>query len=340
MTADQLSLFPDRRASAARSIRFIDLFAGIGGTRLGLESAGARCVFACEIDAYARQTYQANFTPVDAGDIRKVQGRDLPAFDLLAAGLPAASFSIAGVTKLQSLGRPHGFADSATGSLFFEVMRLIDEAGPPPILLLDSVKGLLSHDGGTTFKTIHAALSGRGYNLAWRVIDARPWVPQHRLRVFIVGLHCDAFAGQAFEFPAPPEGPALTLASILEPGPVDVKYSLTPHFWAYLQNRAANQRAQGNGFRYGLVGSRDVARTLSARYHKDGSEILVATDGPTPRRLTPGECGRLMGFPDSFRIPVSDTHAYRQFGNAAVVPTIEFLGRALLAQVRWDIATH
>ena len=333
---DQLDLgFDVRRGAERRPLRFLDLFAGIGGTRMGLERSGAHCVLACEIDVHARRTYEANFGTVDATDIRELSARDLPSHDILAAGLPAASFSVAGISKLRSLGRPDGWADPKSGHLFFEIVRLVEDSPvPSPVLFLDSVKGLLAHDRGMTFRVIVNALEDRGYSLSWKVVDARHWVPQRRARLFIVGMHRDLFAARTFAFPEPPNASGPTLDSILEPIPVNSKYTLTEHFWRYLQDRAAKQRAIGNGFAYGLAGPGDVSRTLSARYHKDGSEILVRTSGPTPRRLTPRECARLMGFPDYFKVPVSDTRAYMQFGNAAVVPVVEFIGRSLVEQLR------
>ena len=315
--------------------RFIDLFAGIGGIRKGLESAGGRCVFTVEIDKFAKETYSANFDPVEAGDIRAVAAADLPTYDVLAGGFPCQPFSLAGVSKKLSLGRQHGFSDEKSGNLFFDIVRLIDDApSPPPALFLENVKHLTRHDKRRTFGVILATLEDRGYNVAWKVIDARPWVPQHRERIYIIGLHRDYFGETRFEFPEiPPDAPFPVLGDLLEPDPVPERYILTEHLWQYLQDYARKHREKGNGFGYGLVGTEDTTRTLSARYHKDGSEILVRTSGPCPRRLTPRECARLMGYPDTFEIPVSDTQAYRQFGNSVVVPVVSFLAQALASQV-------
>lgn len=329
--ATQMTLLSLDRQPRERGVtfRFIDLFAGIGGIRLGLESAGGSCVYSVEIDRFARQTYEANFEHCEATDVRDVLGVDLPLFDVLAAGFPCQPFSIAGVSKKLSLGRRHGFDDEKSGNLFFEITRVIQvSARPPAVLFLENVKNLLSHDHGNTFRVIQESLEDLGYNLSHRVIDARSFVPQHRERTFIVGLHREVFGEEQFVFPDPPalDGPRLgkILADQSHP-----KYVLSEHLWGYLKDYAAKHRAAGNGFGYGLVGPEDVTRTLSARYHKDGSEILVRTDGPTPRRLTPRECARLMGFPDSFVIPVSDTQAYRQFGNSVVVPVVSFLAQHL-----------
>ncbi len=316
-----------------RRFRFIDLFAGIGGIRMGLERAGGSCVYSVEIDRFARQTYEANYGACERGDIHEVRGRELPHYDVMAAGFPCQPFSIAGVSKKLSLGRLHGFEDEKSGNLFFEIIRLIEEApNPPPVLFLENVKNLISHDRGNTFRVIRGTLEALGYNFRHKVIDAQWWVPQHRERTFMICLHRDVFGDEAFEFPDPPsDEPRLTLGQILEESP-DPKYSLSDHLWSYLQQYALKHRAAGNGFGYGLAGPDSVTRTLSARYHKDGSEILLRTDGPTPRRLTPRECARLMGYPDSFAIPVSDTQAYRQFGNSVVVPVVAFLAKHLADQ--------
>ncbi len=313
---------------------------------MGLEAAGGRCVYTVEFDRFAVQTYSANFGRIGADgrrlseDVRDIHGvgvSRLPDYDVLAAGFPCQSFSLAGVSKKLSLGRAHGFEDKKTGNLFFEIVRLIDEAlAPPKILFLENVKHLRHHDGGRTFQVIWNTLEDRGYNLSARVVDARAWVPQHRERTYIVGLHGDTFAKQRYEFPEPPGGPAPVLGDILERF-VEPRYTLSKNLWEYLQAYAEKHRAAGNGFGYGLVTKDSVARTLSARYHKDGSEILVTQAGDRPRRLTPRECARLMGFPDTFSIPVSDTQAYRQFGNSVVVPVIETLARALIEQTSASI---
>jgi DNA (cytosine-5)-methyltransferase 1 len=319
--------------------RFIDLFAGIGGIRLGLESAGGSCAYSVEIDRFARQTYAANFGSCEGADIHDVRGADLPAYDLLAGGFPCQPFSIAGVSKKLSLGRGHGFDDKKSGNLLFEITRLIEEApAPPPVLLLENVKNLVSHDHGNTFRVIQAVLRDLGYNLNHQVIDGQRWVPQHRERTYIVGLHQDEFGEETFEFPALPDLPRRSLGEILEPD-VDPKYVLSQHLWNYLQEYARKHKAAGNGFGFGLSGPESVTRTLSARYHKDGSEILVRTTGDRPRRLTPRECARLMGFPDTFIIPVSDTQAYRQFGNSVVMPVVAFLASYLAEHYVSRVAT-
>lgn len=322
---------------------FIDLFAGIGGTRFGMEHAGGQCIYTSEYDRYAVETYAANFRsgahghPV-FGDITKIDTATVPDHDVLIGGFPCQPFSIAGVSKKNSMGRAHGFADAAQGTLFFDVLRFLI-AKRPKAFLLENVRNLVHHDKGRTIATIMGALAEIGYHASYRVVDACHWVPQHRRRIYIVGFREE----NSFTFDdliLPEGGP--TLRTILhrddgseEPdgrfigddGYVAAKYTLSDKLWDYLQNYAAKHKAAGNGFGYGLVGPDDVSRTLSARYGKDGSEILVRQKGRNPRRLTPRECARLMGFGEvvngqEFRIPVSDSRAYKQFGNAAVAPVV------------------
>jgi DNA (cytosine-5)-methyltransferase 1 len=332
---------------AGAEITFVDLFAGIGGMRLGFEAIGARCVFTSEWDEHCRKTYEANFVPdhAIAGDIRGVAGGEIPEHDVLVAGFPCQPFSIAGVSKKNALGRPHGFRCETQGTLFFEIARML-EHHRPPAFLLENVKNLASHDGGRTFRVILDTLEEElGYTVDHRVIDARAFVPQHRERVFIAGFRDDVgFSFDDLELPDPAGWPRLGSvlhsadeepeAPYTEPAGdgrarVSRRYTLTPKLWAYLENYAVKHRARGNGFGYGLFGPGDFTRTLSARYYKDGSEILVRRRGARPRRLTPRECARLMGFDRDrrFAIPVSDTQAYRQFGNAVVVPVVEAIAR-------------
>jgi DNA (cytosine-5)-methyltransferase 1 len=309
------------RESQESCFTFIDLFAGIGGFRWALEKElGGRCVFSCEWDPFSQQTYRANFGHLpEAGDIRLVDPSRIPAHDILAAGFPCQPFSIAGVSKKRSLGRPDGFADKHQGNLFFELEKIIRERRPRAFLL-ENVRNLRTHDGGNTFRIIVRKLTDDlGYDVHWKVIDARNLVPQHRERIFFVGFS----SPRDFAFPAY-TNPGPVLGSILDDdSDVPPKYRLTAHLWNYLKGYAEKHRAAGNGFGFGLVGRDDVARTLSARYYKDGSEILIDRgSGRLPRRLTPRECARLMGFPEEFQIPVSDTQAYKQFGNAVVVPLV------------------
>ncbi len=330
---------------ASPTFSFIDLFAGIGGMRMGFESAGGRCVFTSEWNPWARKTYAANFGELEpiAGDIRDQAEDEIPDHDVLVAGFPCQPFSIAGVSKKNALGRPHGFACATQGTLFFDVARIL-AAKRPRAFLLENVKNLLNHDRGRTFRVIRQTLEeDLGYQISWRVIDAAHFVPQHRERILIVGFR-EANGFCLDELALFGSGPRLRLVLHPEDGSelaeepytlapsavVNPKYTLSNRLWEYLREYAAKHRAAGNGFGFGLVGQDDIARTLSARYYKDGSEILISRGlRENPRRLTPRECARLMGFPDSFRIPVSDTQAYKQFGNSVAVPVVAAVARAM-----------
>jgi DNA (cytosine-5)-methyltransferase 1 len=317
---------------------FIDLFAGVGGLRLALEAAGGRCMFSSEWDRHCQRTYQKWFGECPEGDITKeeVQRKIPKHFDLLAAGFPCQPFSIAGVSKKNSLGRAHGFKDATQGNLFFTLANII-ERHRPPAFLLENVKNLRSHDQGRTWDVIYSRLDGMKYKIFHQVIDAAWWVPQHRERIFIVGFDKKIFGeNPPFSFPTKPEGASPRFASILETTP-DSKYTLSDHLWVYLKEYADRHREKGNGFGYGMAPMNGVTRTLSARYFKDGSEILVEQKKGNPRRLTPRECARLMGFPDRFGIVVSDTQAYKQFGNAVVPPAAEAVGRQIVEVFAWHM---
>jgi DNA (cytosine-5)-methyltransferase 1 len=320
-------------AHRVEPIRFIDLFCGIGGFRMAFERVGARCVFSSDYDRFSQQTYEANFGEKPHGDIHTIAVADIPAHDILCAGFPCQPFSIAGVSKKLSLGRKHGFEDVKQGNLFFSIADILD-FHRPAAFVLENVKNLKGHDGGKTFEIIHRTLTeALGYTVYHKIIDAQSVVPQHRERIFLVGFR----EWRYFECPqVPAEGPKL--GSILEPKP-DPKYTLTDHLWNYLQRYAEKHRAAGTGFGFGLVTDRDIARTLSARYHKDGSEILIAQNGArNPRRLTPRECARLMGYPETFKIVVSDTQAYRQFGNSVVMPVVERIASQVLQTLRQPLS--
>lgn len=329
------------------NFRFIDLFAGIGGTRLAFESAGGECVFTSEWDRFAQETYRSNFGDEHEifGDISQIDEKTVPKHEVLIAGFPCQPFSLAGVSKKNSLGRAHGFSCPIQGNLFFDVAR-IARAKKPPVILLENVKNLLSHDKGRTFEIIRTTLEkDLGYKMSYRVFDARSFVPQHRERVIIVATK----GREAFDFDdvkVPKRSPKLSeilhskeTDSNWEPrflnernGKVLPKYTLSDNLWLYLQNYAEKHRLAGNGFGFGLFGPDDVARTLSARYHKDGSEILIRQSRKNPRRLTPREAARIMGFPDSYQITVSDTQAYRQFGNSVVVPLLSEISKSVVKQ--------
>ena len=303
---------------------FIDLFAGMGGFRLAMQAQGGKCVFSSEWNAYSQKTYFSNFGDMPFGDITKeVTKSYIPKkFDILCAGFPCQPFSIAGVSKKKSLGRETGFKDKTQGTLFFDVADIISRHRPKAFYL-ENVKNLTSHDKGNTFRVIKETLEELNYSLHYQVMDGQTYVPQHRERIMIVGFDKERYHGEEeFEFPEQHEA-TRSIKEILDPN-IDPKYTLSDKLWAYLQNYAEKHRAKGNGFGYGLVDLNGITRTLSARYYKDGSEILIPQDdGRNPRRLSPRECARLMGYPDNYRIDrVSDVQAYRQCGNSVIVPLI------------------
>ena len=293
--------------------------------RLGFEAAGCRCVFSSDWDIPAQKTYAANFGETPAGDIRAVASSEIPDHRILLAGFPCQPFSISGVSKKNSLGRAHGFRDRTQGTLFFEVARIIGDK-QPDAFVLENVKNLKGHDKGKTFKVILQTLEEElGYSVDYKVLDASAFVPQHRERIFIVGFR----QPRRFDWPSARSAQP-RIADILEPSPSD-KYTLSNRLWAYLQGYAKKHREAGNGFGFGLVKPSGIARTLSARYYKDGSEILIpGRNGHNPRRMTPRECARLMGFPEGFKIVVSDTQAYKQFGNSVVVPLTEAIAKQVV----------
>lgn len=365
--ADRLVNMLTRKISAKENdekegdFTFIDLFAGIGGIRKGFEQAGGKCLYTSEWDLYAQKTYSNNYPSEHLinGDITKVDAKDIPDHDVLLAGFPCQPFSIAGVSKKKSLGRPTGFEDKTQGTLFFDVARIIKEK-KPKAFVLENVKNLKSHDKGRTFEVIWETLTkDLKYTCDYKIIDGQSWVPQHRERIVIVGFR-DKIDFKLDDMELPPKG-EIKLSSILhktdgseekliqdgdkyfdfENNKVHDKYTLTDNLWAYLQAHAQKHRSMGNGFGYGLVKPDEIARTLSARYYKDGSEILIYQgENKNPRRLTPRECARLMGYPDDYIIPVSDTRAYKQFGNSVVVPLFnavaEFIKPIVIDMIRKD----
>lgn len=308
---------------------FIDLFAGIGGFRLALQNLGGKCVFTSEWNHYAQKTYEINFGEVPFGDITKINEIEIPNHDLLVGGFPCQPFSIAGVSKKNALGKKHGFLDETQGTLFFDIARIIKEKRPKTFLL-ENVKNLVSHDKGKTFMIISETLKELGYSVHFKVLDGKYFVPQHRERILIVGFDKKVFKGkEKFEFPQMPKNPPMVVEDILEKD-VDEKYTLSDKLWDYLQKYAQKHKAAGNGFGFGLVNFDGISRTLSARYYKDGSEILIPQEGKNPRRLTPRECARLQGYPESFKIPVSDTQAYKQFGNSVVMPLMQEVSKEII----------
>lgn len=308
--------------------KFIDLFAGIGGIRLAYQNLGGKCVFTSEWNNFAKKTYEANFGEVPFGDITKINESTIPDHDVLLAGFPCQPFSIAGVSKKNALGRNHGFLDETQGTLFFDIARIL-ERKKPSAFMLENVKNLVSHDKGNTFKVIKKTLTELGYSIHYQVLDGKYFVPQHRERIIVVGFRNKVFKGKEnFQFPTLPKATA-RIKDILE-SKIDTKYTLSDKLWKYLQDYAAKHKAQGNGFGFGLTDLEGISRTISARYYKDGSEVLIPQKGMNPRRLTPRECARLQGFPDEFIIPVSDNQAYKQFGNSVTVPLIQAVGKQLV----------
>lgn len=310
---------------------FIDLFAGIGGIRLAYQNVGGKCVFSSEWNKFAKITYEANFGEVPFGDITTIDEKLIPDHDILLGGFPCQPFSIAGVSKKNALGRAHGFLDETQGTLFFDIARIINEKRPK-IFMLENVKNLVSHDKKRTFKVIRNTLEELNYNIHFQVMDGKHFVPQHRERIIIVGFNNEIYNKQeSFNFPAPATTD-FKFRDILEPS-VDKKYTLSDKLWNYLFEYSAKHKAKGNGFGFGMTDLDGISRTLSARYYKDGSEILIPQQDKNPRRLTPHECGRLMGYPDNFLMPVSDNQAYRQCGNSVIVPLIESVAKEIVKTI-------
>jgi DNA (cytosine-5)-methyltransferase 1 len=312
---------------------FIDLFSGIGGFHQAFASLGANCVYASDYNKQARETYKANYGFEPAGDIRELNPRDIPAFDILCAGFPCQPFSLAGVSKKNSLGMKHGFEDKEQGNLFFEIIRIIQNKRPG-IIFLENVKNLKSHDKKNTWNVIYQTLINNNYYVFDKVIDAKYYVPQHRERIFIICFDKHIFPDIDFKFPEYPEKRIIELKDIINEE-ADEKYTLSDKLWNYLQKHKENSEKKGNGFGFGLVDLEkdEFTRTMSARYYKDGSEILIKQERKNPRRLMPEEARKLFGYPDNFVIPVSDCQAYKQFGNTVAVPTVKHTAEQILKTV-------
>lgn len=312
--------------------KFIDLFAGIGGIRLAYQNLGGKCVFTSEWDAFSKKTYEANFGEVPFGDITQINEIEIPDHDILLAGFPCQPFSIAGVSKKNSLGRNHGFLDETQGTLFFDIARIL-EFKRPKTFMLENVKNLVSHDKGNTFKVIQNTLRALNYTIYYKVLDGKHFVPQHRERIIIVGFDNEWFKGrEKFQFPEMSKTKYIIRDILINE--VDKKYTLSDKLWNYLQEYARKHREKGNGFGFGLTNLDGISRTMSARYYKDGAEILIPQNNSNPRRLIPRECARLQGFPDNFVIPVSDNQAYKQFGNSVVSPLIQAVGQNIVNELK------
>lgn len=329
------------RSQGSFRFTFIDLFAGIGGFHLGLAKNGGECVYVNEWDKFSNLTYESWFpsASVDRRDLRVVDAkRDIPKHDVLAGGFPCQPFSLAGVSKKNSMGRKHGFLDAKQGNLFLHICKIVEQC-QPKVIFLENVKNLISHDKGETWRAIQSSLQSLGYHVEWQIIDAGHWVPQHRERIYIIGFRKKSFTKSeiaSFKFPKPPtQRPRLK--EILDPSP-DRKYMLSDNLWNYLVEYAKKHQQRGNGFGYSIANPDKSSRTLSARYHKDGSEILISQRGwRNPRRISPAEAARLMGFDTSwsrrhgngFPQVVSDTQAYRQFGNAVCPHVVAAIGKEI-----------
>lgn len=303
--------------------KMIDLFAGIGGTRLGFQLTGqVKSVFSSEWDKFSQKTYNANFGEIPNGDITKIDAKDIPDHDILVGGFPCQAFSQA--------GKKQGFKDTR-GTMFFEIARILKEKRPKAFLL-ENVKNLRTHDHGKTFKIIINTLDELGYVVTTMLFKAKDFgVPQNRERIYIVGFDPKQVANyNDFAIPIPPKKPT-KLGDILERN-VDEKYTISDKLWAGHQRRKIQNKKNGKGFGYTMFDKDSVyTRTLSARYYKDGSEILI-NQGPdkNPRKITPREASRLQGFPKDYIIPVSDTQAYKQFGNSVAVPVINAIAEQIL----------
>lgn len=322
-----------RKTVGGAGFKFIDLFAGIGGMRIAYERAGGECVFSSEWDKKCQETYLKNFGEIPYGDITKIAASDIPDHDILVAGFPCQPFSIAGVSKKNSMGRATGFEDKTQGTLFFDVCRIIKEKRPKAFML-ENVKNLKSHDKGNTWKVIQESLAELDYEVFHGIFDGQDFTPQHRERILIIGFDKKRY-GEGVDFRFDYQKPEIKpcLNDILEKDYPD-KYILTPKLWQYLQDYAAKHKAAGHGFGFGLPDLNGVSRTLSARYYKDGSEILINRgEGQIPRRLTPRECARLQGYPEYFNICVSDTQAYKQFGNSVVVPLMSAVADLVVKKI-------
>ncbi len=306
-----------------KSYTFIDLFAGIGGIRLGFEKAGFRCVYSNDINKSATETYEKNFQDrVDAKDIRLVMAESIPSFDILCAGFPCQPFSLAGVSARSGLGRKHGFEDTDQGNLFFEIVRIV-KFHKPKVIFLENVANFVNHDKGNSLETVKRELNKLGYTFNYRVIDASLLVPQRRRRTYMV-----ATRDTQFKFPNIKQKKH-KLRDVLQTNEQAAPFTISDRLWSSHQERTKKNQAKGNGFRHNLVDIGGVANTLTSRYGKDGRENLIPQNNKNPRMLTPRECARLMGFDDSFKLPLYKTPAYRQLGNSVCVPVIEKIAEGI-----------
>ncbi|KHS78255.1 DNA cytosine methyltransferase [Pectobacterium brasiliense] len=308
--------------------KFIDLFAGIGGVRLGFQNAGGACVFSSEYDRGAQNTYKINHGEYPFGDITRIDEKQIPEHDILLAGFPCQPFSHAGVSARNAVGKQHGFLCDTQGTLFFDVLRVIKEK-KPKVVFLENVRNLETHDQGKTFDTIKRSIEEEGYVFFHKIIDSSSLVPQRRVRCYMIGVREDIDA--QFVFPEV-SGEPVPLRSVLQKK-VDDIYTISDKLWHGHIARTKRNVERGTGFTAYLADLDKPSNTIVARYGKDGKECLIPQVGKNPRMLTPRECARLQGFPEEFEVPVSRTPAYKQFGNSVVVPVINILANKLIMDV-------
>jgi DNA (cytosine-5)-methyltransferase 1 len=305
-------------------LKFIDLFAGAGGLRIPFDELGLTAVFSSEIDKFAQKTYYSYFGETPFGDITQITADSIPDHDILLAGFPCQPFSQA--------GKKEGFADTR-GTLFFNIEEIL-RVKQPQAFLLENVKGLKGHDKGRTFKVISRKLSELGYFFKTEVLRARDFgLPQNRERIFIVGFK-DFEKNFNFKFPEP-KNIKTRLGDILENNP-DEKYTISDKLWAGHQRRKKMHKSKGNGFGYGIFNEEsEYTNTISARYYKDGSEVLIEQKDKNPRKLTPFEASQLQGFPKDFvskarENGLSDVQLYKQFGNSVPIPVIREIAKNMI----------
>lgn len=316
---------------------FIDLFAGIGGFRLALQEVGGISVFSSEWDKAAQQTYKNNYGELPFGDITTIAGEKIsdsyvskfiPDHDVLAAGFPCQPFSHAGVSARNFVGQEHGFKCKTQGTLFFDVMR-IAEVKKPKVLFLENVRNIERHDKGYTFKVIKDSIEELGYDFKYEIINSSTLVPQRRVRCFMVCFRKDLDVN--FSFPGF-DGEPLPLKGILEKQ-VDEKFTISDRLWQGHINRTNRNLERGTGFTAFTADLDKPSNTIVARYGKDGKECLIPQKDKNPRLLTPRECARLQGFPESFIIPEAKTPAYKQFGNSVSVPVVEKIAQKIVKEI-------
>jgi DNA (cytosine-5)-methyltransferase 1 len=313
---------------AGDEFTFVDLFAGIGGMRLGFEYAGGRCVFSSEFERNAQITYQSNFGKLPFGDITLISELDIPEHDVLVAGFPCQPFSHAGVSARNAVGQEHGFKCETQGTLFFDIMRIASNS-MPKVMLLENVRNIERHDKGHTFSVIRNSIEKLGYDFHYSIIDSSTVVPQRRVRCYMVCIRKDQ--NIKFEFPGF-SGQAIALSTILESCVAD-KYTISDRLWSGHIKRTERNLARGTGFTAHTANLNKPSNTLVARYGKDGKECLIPQENKNPRLLTPRECARLQGFPEDFKIPGARTPSYKQFGNSVAVPVVKKIAEKIAREV-------